>query len=95
MGTILSADPGLNSKFRTDNILKGFATSISIILSSVASVFLFDFHISLMFLLGSSLVIYATYLYGLPDAPAPAKELQYVRVEMRPELDDSEHKGRS
>ncbi|KAI9018402.1 nucleotide-sugar transporter-domain-containing protein [Hyaloraphidium curvatum] len=81
-----------------DNILKGFATSISIILSSVASVFLFDFHITLTFLLGSSLVIYATYLYGLPDQPQSVtpKELQYVRVEMRPEVEDREdveHKG--
>lgn len=76
----------------TDNILKGFATSISIILSSVASIFLFDFHITTMFVLGSSFVIYATYLYGLPDAPQPTKDLQYVRVELRPEVDDSEHK---
>lgn len=48
-----------------DNILKGFATSISIILSSVISVWLFNFSVSISFLLGAALVIYATYLYGL------------------------------
>lgn len=48
-----------------DNILKGFATSISIILSSVISVWLFNFSVSVPFLLGAALVIYATYLYGL------------------------------
>ncbi|KAI8646602.1 UDP-galactose transporter [Parasitella parasitica] len=48
-----------------DNILKGFATSISIILSSVISVWLFNFSFSGSFLLGAALVIYATYLYGL------------------------------
>ncbi|KAK4521003.1 DNA-binding transcription factor [Mucor velutinosus] len=48
-----------------DNILKGFATSISIILSSVVSVWLFNFTFSGSFLLGAALVIYATYLYGL------------------------------
>ncbi|GAA5809428.1 hypothetical protein MFLAVUS_002836 [Mucor flavus] len=48
-----------------DNILKGFATSISIILSSIVSVWLFNFSISLSFLLGATFVIYATYLYGL------------------------------
>jgi UDP-sugar transporter A1/2/3 len=48
-----------------DNILKGFATSISIILSSVVSVWLFNFTFSGSFLLGATLVIYATYLYGL------------------------------
>ncbi|KAI8067671.1 nucleotide-sugar transporter-domain-containing protein [Gilbertella persicaria] len=48
-----------------DNILKGFATSISIILSSVVSVWLFNFSVSGSFLVGAALVIYATYLYGL------------------------------
>ncbi|CEP15392.1 hypothetical protein [Parasitella parasitica] len=48
-----------------DNILKGFATSISIILSSIVSVWLFNFSFSGSFLLGAALVIYATYLYGL------------------------------
>ncbi|KAJ3242232.1 hypothetical protein HDU81_006644, partial [Chytriomyces hyalinus] len=41
-----------------DNILKGFATSISIILSAIASVFLFDFHISAIFCVGSTIVLY-------------------------------------
>ena len=48
-----------------DNILKGFATSISIILSSLLSVFLFGFSITGTFVLGATFVIYATYLYGL------------------------------
>ncbi|KAI9266426.1 UDP-galactose transporter [Phascolomyces articulosus] len=48
-----------------DNILKGFATSISIILSSLLSVFLFGFSITGTFVLGAAFVIYATYLYGL------------------------------
>ncbi|PWA00483.1 hypothetical protein BB558_003476 [Smittium angustum] len=47
-----------------DNILKGFATSISIILSCVLSYFIFDFQFSFMFAIGTSFVIYSTYLYG-------------------------------
>ncbi|KAI9361956.1 UDP-galactose transporter [Pilaira anomala] len=47
-----------------DNILKGFATSISIILSSVISIFLFNFEVTLSFSMGALLVIYATYMYG-------------------------------
>lgn len=47
-----------------DNILKGFATSISIILSSMISVWLFDFEVTLTFSVGALLVVYATYLYG-------------------------------
>ncbi|KAJ3181504.1 hypothetical protein HDU87_001114 [Geranomyces variabilis] len=56
-----------------DNILKGFATSLSIILSSVASFFIFDFKLTLMFTIGSSVVLYATHLYGLPDKVGIAK----------------------
>jgi solute carrier family 35 (UDP-sugar transporter), member A1/2/3 len=52
-----------------DNILKGFATSLSIILSTVASIFIFDFVPTIYFLFGSILVFAATYLYSMPDAP--------------------------
>ncbi|RMZ88928.1 hypothetical protein DV736_g3837, partial [Chaetothyriales sp. CBS 134916] len=52
-----------------DNILKGFATSLSIILSTVASVFIFNFVITINFLIGSVLVFFATYLYSMPDTP--------------------------
>lgn len=53
-----------------DNILKGFATSISIILSCLASMVLFDFQVTWMFIFGSSLVLLATQWYGLPDRRA-------------------------
>ncbi|ORX56400.1 nucleotide-sugar transporter [Hesseltinella vesiculosa] len=47
-----------------DNILKGFATSLSIIISTIVTATLFHVPLSTTFLLGTSLVIYATYLYG-------------------------------
>lgn len=47
-----------------DNILKGFATSISIIISSVASIFIFDFQITHMFLIGASLVLLGNYRFN-------------------------------
>ncbi|XP_048653104.1 UDP-galactose translocator, partial [Marmota marmota marmota] len=49
-----------------DNILKGFATSLSIVLSTVASIRLFGFHLDPLFALGAGLVIGAVYLYSLP-----------------------------
>lgn len=49
-----------------DNILKGFATSVSIIVSTVVAVFLFDFTVTPLFVLGAALVILAVYLYSLP-----------------------------
>ena len=44
-----------------DNILKGFATSLSVILSAVASVFLFDFHVRGVFIVGAGLVLYGEF----------------------------------
>ncbi|KAI9027472.1 UDP-galactose transporter [Phycomyces nitens] len=48
-----------------DSILKGFATSISILLSSLVSVCVFGTTVTGVFMTGALLVIYATYLYGL------------------------------
>jgi solute carrier family 35 (UDP-sugar transporter), member A1/2/3 len=47
-----------------DNILKGFATAMSIICSCLLSVLLFGFQPSGMFLSGASLVLGAIYLYS-------------------------------
>ncbi|RDW94725.1 UDP-galactose transporter-like protein [Coleophoma crateriformis] len=47
-----------------DNIAKNFATSISIIISFLFSVWFFDFQVSINFLFGTSIVIFATYLYS-------------------------------
>ncbi|XP_058500087.1 UDP-galactose translocator [Solea solea] len=52
-----------------DNILKGFATSFSIIVSTVMSIYLFAFHVDLLFTAGAGLVIGAVYMYSLPKAP--------------------------
>ncbi|KAI9484385.1 nucleotide-sugar transporter-domain-containing protein [Zychaea mexicana] len=50
-----------------DVILKSFATSISLILSSAISFYFFDFRLSLQFVVGACIVIFATYNYSLPD----------------------------
>ncbi|KAF8077871.1 nucleotide-sugar transporter-domain-containing protein [Lyophyllum atratum] len=50
----------------SDNILKGFATSLSIVLSFLASVALFRFQMTFTFGLGSSIVLGATWLYNQP-----------------------------
>ena len=55
----------------SDNILKGFATSLSIVISFLASVALFDFRISFTFTLGSMIVLTATWLYNQPKGNAP------------------------
>ncbi|KAH9842741.1 nucleotide-sugar transporter-domain-containing protein [Rhodofomes roseus] len=51
-----------------DNILKGFATSLSIVISFLASVALFNFRMTLTFILGSTVVLVATWMYNQPDA---------------------------
>ncbi|KAI5800126.1 nucleotide-sugar transporter-domain-containing protein [Geopyxis carbonaria] len=63
-----------------DNIAKNFATSISILISFVASVFFFDFKVTINFVVGALFVLFATYLYSRPDQPTPAKA-EYVALE--------------
>ncbi|KAM8850398.1 solute carrier family 35 member A3b [Spinachia spinachia] len=54
-----------------DNILKGFATSLSIILSTLISYFLLeDFNPTSVFFFGALLVIAATFLYSHEHEPA-------------------------
>ena len=56
-----------------DNILKGFATSLSIIMSCVASYFLFNFTVTPHFVAGASMVLYAVYVYGSSPPVAAGK----------------------
>lgn len=61
----------------SDNICKGFATSLSIVISFLASVALFDFQMSFTFILGSTIVLAATWLYNQPaSAPASGKDFK-------------------
>ncbi|XP_006821821.1 CMP-sialic acid transporter-like [Saccoglossus kowalevskii] len=55
----------------TDNIIKGFSTTISIILSTLMSVYLFGKEITVLFSLGAGLVILAIFLYGMPARKPP------------------------
>ena len=71
-----------NATRYADNILKSFASSLSIILSAIVSgLFFNDFTPSLYFVLGASLVIAATFLYSAPPAPprVPAQKGDHVR----------------
>lgn len=57
-----------------DNILKGFATSLAIVISCVASIYLFNFNLTLQFAFGALLVMISIFLYGyVPKAKTPAK----------------------
>ncbi|KAK6176238.1 hypothetical protein SNE40_014558 [Patella caerulea] len=47
-----------------DNILKGFSTSASIVLSCVASIYLFNFQLTLQFTVGALFVMLAVYMYS-------------------------------
>lgn len=55
----------------SDNILKGFATSLSIVLSFLASVILFDFRITPSFVIGASTVLCSTWMYNQPPGKEP------------------------
>ncbi|PAV68534.1 hypothetical protein WR25_02982 [Diploscapter pachys] len=47
-----------------DNIAKNFATSVAIILSTIGSMYLFDFVPSATFLFGAGLVIFSIFMYS-------------------------------
>lgn len=50
-----------------DNILKGFATSLSIVLSAVIGFYFTNFVPSLQFISGTAVVLFSVYLYSLPQ----------------------------
>ena len=53
-----------------DNILKGFATSLSIVMSTMVSwLILGDAAPTSQFIVGASIVIGATFMYGLSPQP--------------------------
>lgn len=56
-----------------DNILKGFACSLAIIISCVVSVFAFGFQISFQFCVGAAFVIASVFLYGYKPPSSETK----------------------
>ncbi|KAF2999108.1 hypothetical protein E8E14_001939 [Neopestalotiopsis sp. 37M] len=71
-----------------DNIAKNFATSISIVVSLLFSVAFFNVQISIMFLIGTVLVLTSTYLYSGPDRkrgrPPPINIATYEKTTIDP-----------
>ncbi|CAL3969144.1 unnamed protein product [Diplocarpon coronariae] len=67
-----------------DNIAKNFATSISIILSFMFSVFFFEFQVTLKFVFGTAVAIFATYLYSSAERkrnrPPPINIASYEKT---------------
>lgn len=63
-----------------DNILKGFATSLAIVLSCIVSIYLFSFQLTLQFTFGTILVIISVFLYGHdPNKTKSAKKTSNIR----------------
>lgn len=64
---------------KTDNLVKGFATSLSIILSCLLSSLLFnDVTLSGTFVLGAATVILSTFWYGMPVMPVVAAKSKVI-----------------
>ncbi|KAJ9144067.1 UDP-galactose transporter [Pleurostoma richardsiae] len=67
-----------------DNIAKNFATSISIVISCLFSVWFFDFKINVTFVIGTAMVLFATWLYSGPDRkrgrPPPIRIASYENI---------------
>lgn len=61
-----------------DNILKGFATSLAIIISCIASIYIFNFNLTLQFSAGAMLVIASIFLYGYDPAKSAGKPITHT-----------------
>ena len=60
-----------------DNVIKNFATSLSILLSALLSEWLFsDLVLNASFVCGSAIVLGAVYSFGLPAKPVTRKDIQ-------------------
>jgi len=70
-----------------DNIIKNFATSLSIILSSIASACLFnDLLINYSFVFGASIVLGAVYSFGLPTSTKTVTKSDIMMDDIKDEM---------
>lgn len=76
-----------------DNILKGFATSLAIIISAVASVYLFEFRLTVQFTVGAALVIGSIFLYGYDPNAGKSKPSKSVTNRRPSDSVDDEERG--
>lgn len=60
-----------------DNILKGFATSLAIVISCLASIYLFNFELTFQFALGAAFVIFSVFLYSYVPKPKVLMQQTY------------------
>lgn len=68
-----------------DLALSGFATSLSIIISFMAGVVLFNFQVTTPFLIGCSMVLTATWFYNQPEGgDSRSKPAAYRKVPLAP-----------
>jgi len=68
-----------------DNILKGFGSAISIVLSSVIAIFIFDFLPTYKFVAGAVLVVLAVYMYSLPTVQPTEKQEPAILTQVKEE----------
>ncbi|RPB11885.1 nucleotide-sugar transporter [Morchella conica CCBAS932] len=73
-----------------DNIAKNFATSISILISCLASVYFFDFEVTINFMIGSGVVLLATWLYSKPESNAANDYIPLEKTEVETVFDNKE-----
>lgn len=76
-----------------DNILKGFATSLAIVISCIASIYLFSFNLTFQFAGGAALVIASIFLYGYDPTPKQKPGAPLVKKESDFELQEDEIKA--
>ena len=74
-----------------DNILKGFATSLAIVLSCIFSIYLFHFNLTIQFTGGAALVIASIFLYGFDPSKKNIKKPSSMREDEESLMANAEH----
>ena len=74
-----------------DNIIKGFATSLAIVLSCIFSIYLFHFNLTLQFTFGAGLVIASIFLYGFDPSKKNIKKPNSMREDEESLMANAEH----
>ena len=68
-----------------DNILKSFATAVSIVTSTIVSAYVFDFHVSQLFITGCGLVFLAIGMYSRKEEAEPKTATSPTRKKQLPQ----------
>ena len=65
-----------------DNIIKGFAHSLAVVITCFLSIFIFDFVASPQFAVGAGMVVVSMFMYGYRPKPLEVSETETEKTDI-------------